>query len=42
MEVVVEDSLSEIDELQREVVKSFFLSYADFLPNPNQLGVQPI
>ena len=29
MGVVLEDSLSEIDESQREVVKSFLLSYAD-------------
>ena len=33
MEVVVEDSLSELDESQREVVKSF-LSYADLFSIP--------
>ena len=29
MEAVLEDSLSEVDQLQKEVVKSFLLSYAD-------------
>ena len=35
MEAVLEDSLSEVDESQREVVKSFLLSYADLFAKSN-------